>query len=59
LGWSGNSRRLRMMAAFEITRLFRRYLTHFECSSWTRRSTPKHISTFWQFLDAIVPEETP
>jgi len=48
-----------MMAAFEITRLFRRYLTHFECSSWTRRSPPKHFSTFWQFLDAIVPEETP
>jgi hypothetical protein len=48
-----------MMAAFEITRLFRRDLTHFECSSWTHHKTPKHFSTFWQFLDAIVPEETP
>ena len=45
--------------AFEITRLFRRDLTHFECSSWTHHRTPKHFSTFWQFLDAIVPEETP
>jgi hypothetical protein len=48
-----------MMAALEITRLFRRDLTQFERSSWTHRKTPKHFSTFWQFLDAIVPEETP
>jgi hypothetical protein len=42
-----------------ITRVFRRDLTHFECSSWTHHRTPKHFSTFCQFLDAIVPEETP
>jgi hypothetical protein len=28
-------------------------------SSWTHHKTPKRFSTFWQFLDAIVPEETP
>jgi hypothetical protein len=44
-----------MIAAFEIARLFRRGVR----LSWTRHTTPKHFSTFWQFLDAIVSEETP
>jgi len=44
-----------MIAAFEIARLFRRAVR----LSWTRHTASKHFSTFWQFLDAIVPEETP
>ena len=49
-----------MSAAFEIAHLFRRDLTHFEYGSHghtTRRRS--HFSTFLQFFDAIIPEETP
>jgi hypothetical protein len=42
-----------MMAAFEITRLFRRDLTHFECSSWTHHRTPKLSVRFGSSLTPL------